>query len=338
MRIALDAMGGDLAPQATVEGAYLYQKETHSKHQLVLIGHKNVLNAEIEKHGSLSDNNIEIVHAEEIIGMEESPTEALKQKKDSSMQVGLRLHKESTVDAFVSAGNTGAQMAASLLHLGRIPGVNRPAIGSFLPSERGMVFLIDVGANADCKPLNLLQFGLMGSIYVDHIYRTPDLSVGLLNIGEEEKKGNECSQAAFKLMQERLRGFKGNVEGRDILKGVVDIVVCDGFVGNIILKFAESVIGVLAKNFRRNLGTNLFINLGALLVKPAFSEMRRNYDYQEYGGVPLLGVNGISIICHGSSTPKAIKNAISVAERMIKSKVNDHIARTLNNGGDTIGG
>jgi glycerol-3-phosphate acyltransferase PlsX len=337
MRIALDAMGGDLAPQATVEGAYLYQKETRSQHQLFLIGHKNVLRTEIEKHSDPSSYNIELIHAEENIGMEESPTEALKQKKDSSMQVGLRLHKEGAVDAFVSAGNTGAQMAASLFNLGRISGALRPAIGSFLPSERGMVFLIDVGANADCKPINLLQFGLMGSIYVDHIYRTPDLTVGLLNIGEEEKKGNECSQAAFKLMQNRLRGFKGNVEGRDILKGVVDIVVCDGFVGNIILKFAESVIGVLAKSFRHNLGTNLFINLGALLVKPAFSELRRNYDYQEYGGIPLLGVNGISIICHGSSTPKAIKNAISVAQRMSENKVNEHIARTLKDGGGTIG-
>ena len=336
MRIALDAMGGDFAPQAQVEGAYLYQKETRANHRVLLVGKQEVLEQECEKYGDLSKNNIEIVNAEEVIGMDESPTEALKQKKDSSMQVGLRLHKEGAADGFVSAGNTGAQMAASLLNLGRIKGVARPAIGSFLPSERGVVFLIDVGANAECKPVNLLQFGIMGNIYVDHMYRTPDLSVGLLNIGEEEKKGNECSQVAFKLMQKNLDGFIGNVEGRDILKGKVDIVVCDGFVGNIILKFAESVLGVLAKSFRRNLGSNLFINLGALLVKPAFSEMRRNYDYQEYGGVPLLGVNGISVICHGSSSAKAIKNALVVAERMSIKKVNEHIALTLMGGEEII--
>ena len=192
-----------------------------------------------------------------------------------------------------------------------------------------MIFLIDVGANADCKPINLYQFGTMGGIFVDHIYSTTGLKIGLLSIGEEEKKGNELTQAAHQLMKMDLKGFYGNIEGRDILKGKVDIVVCDGFVGNIILKMAESVIGVLSKSFKRNLGSNLFTNLGALLVKPAFTELRRNFDYEEYGGVPLLGVSGISIICHGSSTGKAIKNAISVAENMGVKKVNEHIAQTL---------
>ncbi len=329
MRIALDAMGGDLAPQATVEGAYLYQKETGARNELVLVGQQAQIEAEAAKYTSWEKLNISIVHAEESIGMNESPTDALKRKKNSSMLVGIQLHKEQKVDAFVSAGNTGAQMAASLLNLGRIKGVNRPAIGSFIPSEKGMVFLIDVGANADCKPINLLQFGIMGSIFVNQIYGKQDSTVGLLNIGEEEKKGNEVTQVAHQQMKKECRGFAGNIEGRDILKGKVDIVVCDGFVGNIILKFAESVMSVLSKNFKRNLGSNLFINLGAFLVKPAFSEMRRSYDYQEYGGVPLLGVNGISIICHGSSTGKAIMNAIHVADLMGSKKVNDHIAKTL---------
>jgi glycerol-3-phosphate acyltransferase PlsX len=252
------------------------------------------------------------------------------------MLVGIKMHKEQEVHAFVSAGNTGAQMAASLLNLGRIKGVNRPAIGSFIPSEKGMVFLIDVGANADCKPINLLQFGIMGRIFVDHIFNKEDLTIGILNIGEEEKKGNEVSIAAHKLMKEKCKGFIGNIEGRDILKGKVDVVVCDGFVGNIILKFAESIMGVLTKSIKRNLGSNLFVNLGALLVKPAFSELRRNYDYEEYGGVPLLGVNGISIICHGSSSGKAIKNALIVAEQMGLKKVNEHIADSFNKTEDNI--
>jgi len=334
MRIALDAMGGDLAPQATVEGAYLYQKETGGRSEIVLVGDRPKIETEAAKYSKWEKLNISIVHAEEAIGMNESPTEALKRKKNSSMLVGVQLHKDQKVDAFVSAGNTGAQMAASLLNLGRIKGVNRPAIGSFIPSEKGMVFLIDVGANADCKPINLLQFGIMGNIFVNLIYGKRNSTVGLLNIGEEEKKGNELALAAYQLMKNECQGFTGNIEGRDILKGTVDIVVCDGFVGNIILKFAESVMSVLSKNFKRNLGSNLFINLGALLVKPAFSEMRRSYDYQEYGGVPLLGVNGISIICHGSSTGKAIMNAIRVADLMGTKKVNDHIAKTLLHRGD----
>lgn len=334
MRIALDAMGGDFAPQATVEGAYLYQKETKNRNELILVGDQEKIEKECTRFTSWHNSKITIIHASENIEMHESPTEALKQKKDSSILIGIDLHKKGEVDGFVSAGNTGAQMAASLLNLGRISGVNRPAIGSFIPSEKGLIFIIDVGANADCKPINLLQFGIMAGIFVDHIYSNSNLSIGLLNIGEEEKKGNELTQAAYQIMKKELRGFFGNIEGRDILKGTVDIVVCDGFVGNIILKFAESVMGVLSKNFKRNLGSNLFINLGAFLVKPAFSEMRRNYDYQEYGGVPLLGVNGISIICHGSSSAKAIKNALSVAERMGLKKVNEHISETFKNRGE----
>jgi len=331
MRIALDAMGGDFAPQAVVEGAYLYQKDSAYQDEIVLAGDREQIEAECRRHGEPEEKKIFVVNAPETIGMNESPTEALKKKKNSSMLVGVQLHKNQEVDAFVSAGNTGAQMAASLLNLGRISGVSRPAIGSFIPTEKGIVFLIDVGANADCKPQHLLQFGIMGSIYVDHLYPQPELKIGLLNIGEEEKKGNELSIAAHQMMKGRLRGFTGNIEGRDILRGTVDVIVCDGFTGNIVLKFAESVMGVLSKSFKRNLGSNLFINLGALLVKPAFSEMRRKYDYEEYGGVPLLGVNGISIICHGSSTGKAIKNALYVAKRMSEKKVNQHISERLVN-------
>jgi phosphate acyltransferase len=335
MRIALDAMGGDYAPQATVEGAYLYQKETGARNELVLVGNREKIEQECLRYHGWQNLNIKIVHAADEIGMSESPTEVLKVKKDASLLVGINLHKQGEVEAFVSAGNTGAQMAASLLYLGRISGVQRPAIGSFIPSESGIVFLIDVGANADCKPINLVQFGVMAGIYVDHLYSNANLRIGLLNIGEEEKKGSELYQLTHQMMKQNLRGFCGNVEGRDILKGKVDIVVCDGFVGNIILKFTESVMGVLSKGFKRVLGSNLIINLGALLVKPVFSELRRNYDYQEYGGVPLLGVNGISIICHGRSTSRAIKNALAVAERMSLKKVNEHIAETFRHRGDS---
>jgi glycerol-3-phosphate acyltransferase PlsX len=326
MRIAIDAMGGDFAPQAIVEGAYLYQKETNISHEIVLIGRQILIEQALNKYRNWQDKKISIIHTEEKIEMNESPTEALKKKKNSSMFLGINLHKQREVNAFVSAGNTGAQMAASLLNLGRIPGVARPAIGAFLPSEKGMVFLIDVGANVDCKPIHLYQFGVMAEIFVEHIFADAELTIGLLNIGEEDKKGNELSQSAFQLLKNDLKNFVGNIEGRDILKGKVDIIVCDGFTGNIILKFAESVMGVLSKSIKRNLGSNLFINLGALLVKPAFSEIKKRYDYQEYGGVPLLGVNGISIICHGNSSAKAIKNAIHVAQKMSREKVNEHIA------------
>ena len=326
MRIAVDAMGGDFAPRAVVEGAYLYQKETNVSNELVLIGDRTEIVENLNRYKDWQDKNIVIIHSEQKIEMNESPTEALKKKKNSSMLVGINLHKQKEVDAFVSAGNTGAQMAASLLSLGRIEGVTRPAIGSFIPCEKGVVFLIDVGANIDCKSINLYQFGVMAKIFFEQTFTNTKVSIGLLNIGQEEKKGNEVSQVAYQLMKNSLKGFTGNIEGRDLLKGVVDIIVCDGFVGNIILKFAESVTGVLSKSLKRNLGSNLFINLGALLVKPAFSEIRKSYDYQEYGGVPLLGVNGISIICHGHSSGKAIKNAIHVATQMSLKRVNKHIA------------
>jgi len=225
MRIALDAMGGDNAPQATVEGAYLYQKETQNRNSIILVGNEELIKAECAKHSDCDKHNISFKNATQFIEMNESPTDALKKKQDSSMLVGIQMLKANEADAFVSAGNTGAQMAASLLKLGRIKGVNRPAIGSFIPSEKGMVFLIDVGANADCKPINLLQFGIMGRIFVDHIFNKQNLTIGLLNIGEEEKKGNEITIAAHQLMKDNCQGFVGNIEGRDILKGKVDVVV-----------------------------------------------------------------------------------------------------------------
>lgn len=332
MRIALDVMGGDNGPQATVEGACLYLKESPNDDHIVLVGDTPLIEERLKHIPAKIRNRLSIVHAPDNIEMNESPTEALRKKVNSSMVVGLNLHGRREVDAFVSAGHTGAQMAGSLFALKRIPGVKRPAIGSFLPSEKGMVFMVDVGANVDCKPIHLLQFALMGTIFVSEVFNQSDLKIGLLSIGEEEKKGNELTLAAHQLLKRNLQNFYGNIEGRDILKGKTDIIVCDGFVGNTLLKMAESIMGVIVKAIKHNIGSNLFTNLGAFLVKPAFTELKRSYDYEEYGGVPLLGVNGISIICHGSSTSKAIKNACKVARQMGSRNVNQLIAERLNKG------
>ena len=326
MRIGIDAMGGDYAPISPVLGALEYLHDFGNDHVLVLVGDQHKINDVLsESQTKYSPESIEIIHASETIGMDESPAKAIKEKKDSYMVVGLNLHRDNKIDAFISAGNTGAQMAASLFSLGRIPGVNRPVIGSFLPGDKGVVLLLDVGANADCKPINLLQFGIMGGIYLDHIYDFSNPKIGLLSIGEESSKGNELIRNSYTLMEANIPNFIGNIEGRDVMKNKANVVVCDGFVGNILLKFAESVFGVITSGLKKHVGTNLFSNLGAILVKPAFRQLKMSYDYQEYGGVPLLGVNGISVICHGASTPKAIKNAIRVAETMNQKKVNEHI-------------
>lgn len=333
MRIVVDAMGGDYAPRAPVEGALLYDKEFRGRDQIILVGNEALIKKELEHHHRFPRRNIKIVHASQIIRMDESPAAAIRQKKESSMVKGIQLIKEGLADAFVSAGSTGAQMAASLLILGRIKGVSRPALGAFLPSEDGMVLLIDVGANAECKPNHLLQFGLMGAVFVEYIYDIAHPRVALLNIGEEKSKGTELTRKAYELMEENIPNFVGNVEGRDIMMGGADVVVTDGFTGNVVLKFAESVMGVFKRKFKQNLGRNLFALVGAFLVRHAFTGMKKSFDYQEYGGVPLLGVNGISIISHGSSTPRAIKNAIRVAHRMGEKRVNEHIAQELKSRG-----
>ncbi len=337
MRIALDVMGGDHGPQATVEGAYLYLRQAPKEDKVVLVGDRDIIRERLKHIPPKYYERLTIVHAPDNIGMNEAPLEALRKKTNSSMVVGLNLHADREVDAFVSAGHTGAQMAGSLFSLKRIPGVKRPAIGSFLPSERGLIFMIDVGANVDCKPIHLLQFAQMGDIFVSEVFNQKDLKVGLLSIGEEEKKGNELTLAAHRLLKEHLPNFYGNIEGRDILKGTTDIVVCDGFVGNVLLKMAESVMGVITKAIRHNIGSNLLTNLGAFLVKPAFTALKRSYDYEEYGGVPLLGVNGISIICHGNSSAKAIKNALKVAKDMKRHNVNHLIEEKLNIEGQANG-
>ena len=332
MRLVVDAMGGDLAPKAPVEGAILYCKET-KEDQVILVGDQAVIQGELDRHSGSNLKNIHIVHSSSVIEMHDQPTAAIRSKKDSSMVKGITLYKERQGDAFVSAGSTGAQMAASLLILGRIEGVHRPGLGAFLPCEGGVVLLIDVGANAECKPMHLLQYGIMGSIFIKQIYGIKDPRIALLNIGEESKKGNELSIAAHELLIKSMPNFIGNVEGRDILRGSTDVIITDGFTGNVILKFAESIFGVFGRSFKRSIGKNLFSLTGALLVRHAFRDMKRNFDYQEYGGVPLLGIDGISIICHGSSSAKAIKNAIKVARMMSQKKVNENIHQEITSRG-----
>jgi glycerol-3-phosphate acyltransferase PlsX len=262
--------------------------------------------------------------------MSDSPIEAVRQKRNASINVGLRLQKEGRADAFISAGNTGAVMAASLLTLGRLKGVGRPAIAALFPTEEGVALVLDVGANSDCKAQHLYQFGIMGALYSRFILKVKNPKVGLLSIGEEQTKGNELTIASHKMLDNSGLNFCGNVEGRDILKGTADVVVCDGFVGNIVLKFAESSGSFMTNLLKKKIRGNLLATIGAFLMKPAFRSLRQSLDSADHGGAPLLGINGVCIICHGNSSPKAIKNALLVAADMVRKQVNNVIQEQLN--------
>ncbi len=332
-KIVVDAMGGDYAPHNAVVGA-IEAAEEDQNIILVLVGRET----EIVK--VLNDNNLDfpkeqIVNADEVIGMHDSPTAALKAKKNSSIVVGANLVKNNEADAFVSAGNTGAMMAASTLLIGRIPGVGRPTIGATIPTEKGNFCTIyDVGASVDSKPRHLLEYAVMGSIYAEEIFNIKNPTIGLLNVGEEESKGNKVSLEAYELLKNTDLNFTGNVEGRDILKGTTDIVVCDGFVGNILLKFAESIMGLLKAKFKSFAGESFSNKIRVGLAKGTLKKVLKDMDYQEYGGVPLLGTNGISIIGHGSSSVLAIKNMVLRAKEMYDKnlihKIEDSIKRYAN--------
>jgi glycerol-3-phosphate acyltransferase PlsX len=330
MKIAVDAMGGDFAPQQIVSGAITAARRVKGRFEIVLVGDKVQIQNELSHHFRTDDLALTIYHASEKIEMGESPATALKHKKDSSIAVAMQLHKEGTVDAVVSAGHTGAALAAALFQLRKISGVNRPAIGSLLPNGRSATLLIDAGTNVDCKPQQLFEFGIMGSIFMNKLFGISNPRIALLNIGSEKGKGNEQVQETYDLFENSKLNFIGNIEGGAILQDKADVVVCDGFVGNIILKFAESFNKVYSSNLRRRIGKRLQYNLGAYLLRPAFRRLKKTFDYAEYGGVPLLGVNGVVIICHGSSSPKAIRNAIFEAEKIIRERVNDKIKQELN--------
>jgi phosphate acyltransferase len=335
IKIAIDAMGGDNAPFSVVAGAVMGYRILPPDVELILVGQRHRIVEEL-KALRAEKLAIQIVDASEMIEMGEEPANAIRKKKQSSINVGMNLQKDGKADAFISAGNTGAVMASSLLTLGRLEGVDRPAIAQYLPTEEGVALMLDVGANSDCKAHQLFQFGIMGAIYTKHILKVRNPKVGLLSIGEERSKGNELTIASHKLLDSSGLNFCGNVEGRDILKGTADVVVCDGFVGNIVLKFAESVEGFFWNLLRKTIRGNLFANIGALLMRPAFKSFKHSLDYAEYGGAPLLGINGVCIICHGGSSPKAIMNAILVAVDVVRKQVNKVIQEKLKENGNAI--
>jgi len=329
IRIAIDAMGGDNAPFSIVAGSVMGYRVLQPKIQLMLVGNAERIQFELENLKA-EKLPIEVVDAPEVIDMSDNPIEAVRQKKKSSINVGLALQKEGRADAFISAGNTGAVMAASLFVLGRLKGVSRPAIAAFFPSEEGVVLVLDVGANSDCKAHHLFQFGVMGSLYSKFILKVKNPKVGLLSIGEEQTKGNELTIASHKMLDSSGLNFCGNVEGRDILKGTADVVVCDGFVGNVVLKFAESTGSFMSNCIKQKIRGNPFAAFGALLMKGAFRSFKQSLDSADHGGAPLLGINGVCIIGHGNSSPKAIKNAILVAADMVRKNVNSVIQTKLN--------
>lgn len=321
MRIAIDAMGGDYAPQEVVAGALQARRELGI--DVILVGDQEKVRA------FTGEADVEIVHASQVIGMGEQPVLAVRRKQDASLVRAIRLVKEGIASAMVSAGNTGAVMAASLLELGRITGIDRPALVGLFPNVKGQTVLLDVGANVDCRPHHLLQFAIMGSVYAEMVLGMPSPRVGLLNIGEEEGKGNELTQAAYPLLRETALNFIGNVEGRDLFNGRADVVVCDGFVGNVVLKSGEGLVMALQHVLEKEIKRNLMTRVAALMTLTSLKELRHRFDYSEYGGVPLLGINGVVVVSHGSSQARAIRNAIRVAREAVESNLVAAIAGGL---------
>jgi len=322
MKIALDAMGGDHAPDVTVEGAVMAARELGV--EIALVGDEKIVHAALSRHAT-AGLPLSVVHASQQVEMHESPSSVIRRKRDSSIWVATQLVKTGAAAAVVSAGNTGASMATALFVLGPLAGVERPAIATLLPTLTGTAILIDVGANVDCKPEHLFQFGVMGYVYAQDMLGASRPQVGLLSIGEEEGKGNDLTREAFKMLKESGLPFIGNVEGRDVYRGGVDVIVCDGFIGNVALKISEGLADALVQMLKREILSSTLGKIGGWLLRPTFARFRKKIDYAEYGGAPLLGVNGISVICHGGSTPKAIKNAIRMARDAETRGLNRHI-------------
>jgi glycerol-3-phosphate acyltransferase PlsX len=335
MRIALDAMGGDSGPSVNVRGALLACREWPDV-EIILVGDKGVLTEELRRAGASSVSTLSIHHAADIVGMHESPVEACRAKPDASIMVCAKLVAEGKADGMVSAGNSGATMTASLFHLRRLEGISRPAIATILPTLSGHCVMLDMGANVDCKPKHLLQFAVMGAVYHEAIFKKPKPTVGLLSIGEEEGKGNELTIESHSLLKNCGLNYIGNVEGRDIPLGKADVIVCDGFVGNVVLKFGEGLSSALIKLIKDELKGHPIAILGGLLVRGALRGIKKRVDPAEYGGAPLLGVQGISIVSHGGSNDHAIKNALRVATELIRDNINLHIKTQLANTSQNI--
>ncbi len=329
MRIALDCMGGDVSPIVkNVEGAIEAVEE--DGFEVTLVGKKNAIEKEVSRYGK-THLPLTIENAEETVAMDEAPASAIRRKRNSSIWVAIRLVKEGKAEAFVSAGNTGAVMAMAKIQLGMLRHVERPAIATLLPTSRGFSIMLDAGANVDSKPKHLYQFALMGSIYAKNYCRRDLPRVGLLSIGEEESKGNELTKQTYELLKRSHINFIGNVEGKDIFTGNADVVVCDGFVGNIILKSSESLAEMVESLLREELRAGWSGRLAGLLMKPVYRNFRKKLTHAEYGGAPLLGINGVCIISHGSSSARAIKNALFCAKDSLKYNLNQHIEEVLEN-------
>jgi phosphate acyltransferase len=328
MRIALDAMGGDFGPPTLVAGAVMALREYHHIQKLYLVGDERQIESELEKHRS-NDSRMEIVHSTQVVDMSDRAWSAVRRKKDSSVSRAVDLVKRGEADAIVSAGHTGAAVAASMIKLRTLEGIDRPGIAAVLPTQFNVFVLIDAGANIDARPHHLLQYAIMGSVYSRHVLGYKNPTVGLVSLGDEDVKGTELTKEAFKMLKLSSLNFVGNIEGRHLFEDPVEVVVCDGFVGNVILKTCESISVAIFKWLKDELTRTPMRKTGAFLARHAFNAIKEKTNYEEYGGSPLLGVDGICIIAHGASTPLAIKNALRVAAESIEQQVNPHIVEEV---------
>jgi glycerol-3-phosphate acyltransferase PlsX len=326
MRVAVDAMGGDNAPAVEVEGAIAAVKE-HGV-PVILVGDSERLQRELARHNCKA-LDITVHHASEVVGMHDSAADAIRKKRDSSIRVAFDLVNNGEAHAVVSAGNSGATMAAGMFVLKRLAGIERPAIAQVFPTLMGQTLVLDIGGNVDCKPVHLVQFAIMGEVYARHIMGAAKPRIGLLSNGEEESKGNDLTRETNSLLKKISLDYVGYIEGRDIFNGVVDVVVCDGFVGNVVLKLSEGLVETVGKMLKYEIEQSMLAKAGYLLARSAFARFKKKVDYAEYGGAPLLGINGVGMISHGGSTPKAIKNAIRFAHDYALKGVNQKLAEKL---------
>jgi len=328
MRIALDAMGGDFGPPNQGPGAVMAPRKYRHTNRSQLVGDSEKIEAELKKHGC-NDGRIEIFHTTQVVDMSDRAVEAVRRKKDSSISRAVDLVKRDKADAVVSAGHTGAAVAASAIKLRTLPGIDRPGIAAVLPTETNVFVLIDAGANIDARPEHLLQYAFMGTVYSRHVLGYKNPTVGLVSLGEEDVKGNEMTKEVFKMLKASSLNFVGNIEGRHLFEDPVEVVVCDGFVGNVILKTCESISVAIFTWLKHELARTPMRKVGALFARDAFNTIKGKTNYEEYGGSPLLGVDGICIIAHGASTPLAVKNALRVAAESIEQQVNPHIVEEI---------
>jgi len=328
MRIALDGMGGDHAPKNTCEGAVMALREFPGIEKLFLTGDKDQLNAQLSNLGP-RDPRIEVIHTTQVVEMTDHAVDSVRRKKDSSVSRAVDLVKKGEAEAVVSAGHTGAMVAATTIKLRTLAGVDRPGIASYLPTEKNVCVLIDAGANVDARPIHMLQYAIMGTVLSKHVLGFANPAVGLMSIGGEDIKGSEFTKDVFKLLRASSLNFRGNVEGHDLFENPVEVVLCDGFTGNVVLKTAEATASAVFHWLKRELTANPKRTVGALLAKNAFRAIRNKTNYETYGGSPLLGVDGVAIIAHGASSALAIKNAIRVATESIDQKINPRIIEAI---------